>query len=69
MEWRRFALFEALGAAMWVSLWMLFGYYVGEHAATLAKLARKFWPAALIIAGVALIGVLAVRARTRRRPG
>jgi membrane protein DedA with SNARE-associated domain len=69
MEWRRFALFEALGAAMWVSLWMLFGYYVGEHAATLIKLAHKYWPAALIIAGVALIGVLAVRARTRRRAG
>jgi membrane protein DedA with SNARE-associated domain len=69
MDWRRFLLFEALGAALWVSAWMLFGYYVGEHASTVIGFARKFWPAALVLAGLAVVGVLVFRVRARQRPG
>lgn len=68
MDWRRFALFDALGAAMWVTVWMLVGTFVGEHSATLIGLGRRFWPAALIVAGAAVIIALFVRARTRQRP-
>ena len=67
--WSRFVLLDMLGAAMWVAVWMLFGHYVGEHAEALIRLARKFWPAALIIAGLVVIGVLAVRAWMRQRSG
>lgn len=69
MAWGRFVLLEMLGAAMWVAVWMLFGHYVGEHAATLMKLAHKIWPAALVVAGLVVVGAFAVRARTRQRSG
>src|SRR5262249_24835633 len=31
MDWRRFLLFNALGAALWVGLWVLGAFYLGEH--------------------------------------
>lgn len=65
MKWRRFALFDALGAALWVTTWMVVGGYVGEHAAVLIQFGRKYWPFVLVTAGVALIVFLAVRARRR----
>ncbi len=67
MNWRRFVLFEALGAALWVAVWMLFGVYIGEHATALLGIARRFWPAALAGAGLALVGALVFRARSRQR--
>jgi membrane protein DedA with SNARE-associated domain len=67
MDWRRFVLFEALGAALWVAVWMLFGVYIGEHATVLLGIARRFWPAALAVAGLALVGALVFRARARQR--
>jgi membrane protein DedA with SNARE-associated domain len=67
MDWRRFLLFEAFGAAMWVAVWMLFGVYIGEHATALLGIARRFWPAAVAVAGLALVGALVFRARARQR--
>ena len=69
MRWRRFLMFEALGAAMWVTMWMLFGHYVGDHAAALIAFARKFWPVLFVLAGLALTGALFWRYRTRQRRG
>ena len=69
MRWLRFLMFEALGSAMWVAAWMLFGHYVGDHAATLIAFARKFWPAALILAGLAPTGAFVWLYRTRQRRG
>jgi hypothetical protein len=48
---------------------MLFGHYVGDHAAALITFLRKFWPAALVLAGLALTGALFLRYRTRQRRG
>lgn len=67
MDWRRFLLFEAFGAAMWVAVWMLFGVYIGEHVTALLGIARRFWPAAVAVAGLALVGALVFRARARQR--
>jgi membrane protein DedA with SNARE-associated domain len=69
MRWRRFLLFEMLGAAMWVTAWMLLGHYIGAHAAMLITFARKFWPAALVLAGLALMGGFFWIYRTRQRRG
>lgn len=68
MNWRRFAVFDAVGAALWVTVWMLLGTFVGEHSARLVGLAHRFWPAMLVLAGAALIIVLIVT-KTRQRPG
>lgn len=69
MTWRRFALFDALGVALWVTTWMVVGGYVGEHAAALLHLGRKYWPVMLLAAGIALIVLLAIRARRRGTTG
>jgi membrane protein DedA with SNARE-associated domain len=31
MRWRRFAAFNALGAALWAGTWMSLGYLAGNH--------------------------------------
>jgi len=41
MEWRRFLLFNALGGAAWVALWVLGTYYLSEHIATITRLAHR----------------------------
>jgi hypothetical protein len=46
---------------------MLFGVYIGEHATALLGIARRFWPAAVAVAGLALVGALVFRARARQR--
>lgn len=69
MRWSRFLMFEMLGAAMWVTTWMLFGHYIGDHAAALIAFARKFWPVALVLAALALMGAIFWIYRTRKRRG
>lgn len=69
MRWSRFLMFEMLGAAMWVTTWMLFGRYIGDHAAALIAFARKFWPVALVLAALALMGAIFWIYRTRKRRG
>lgn len=39
MSWRRFALFNALGAVLWVSVWITVGYVAGSR---IDKLYREF---------------------------
>jgi membrane protein DedA with SNARE-associated domain len=51
MEWRRFLMFNALGAALWVGVWVLGAFFLSEHIAVIAKLARRFG----IIAGVTVV--------------
>jgi membrane protein DedA with SNARE-associated domain len=65
MKWRRFALFDALGVTLWVTTWMAVGGFVGQHAAVLIQFGRRYWPFVLVVAGVALIVFLAVRAKRR----
>lgn len=68
MKWHRFALFDALGVALWVTTWMVVGGFVGEHMAVLVQVGRKYWPFALLLAGVAAIVFGAVRAKRRATP-
>lgn len=63
MDWRRFALLDAVGAALWVAVWMLVGGFVGEHAATLLSFGRRFWPLLISLA----LGAIVLAAFIRRR--
>ncbi|MDC7786955.1 DedA family protein [Rhodoplanes sp. TEM] len=67
MEWRRFLVFNAIGAALWVGLWMTLGWLVGEHAAALLAAARRFRPALVVV--VALVAAAAGAVWWRRRAG
>lgn len=68
MPWRRFLLFNALGAALWVLTWTVVGYYVGLHGAGIAALTHKFGHAGIIVALIAAMAMMAYLYRRRARP-
>lgn len=58
MDWWRFLLFNAAGAALWVGLWVLGAFYFSEHISDITQAARHLGIAGGILAAVALIGGL-----------
>jgi len=71
MEWRRFIAFNALGAALWVLVWTMAGFYLSRHGARIDALLHKLGFLGVAIAAVALLLILAYhfgwRMFTRRR--
>jgi membrane protein DedA with SNARE-associated domain len=65
MAWRRFLLFNALGAALWVGLWVLGAFYLGEHMSTIMLLARRAGVVAGVMAAVALFVAIVFLLRRR----
>lgn len=65
MAWRRFLLFNALGAALWVGLWVLGAFYLGEHMSTIMLLARRGGVVAGVMAAVALFVAIVFLLRRR----
>jgi membrane protein DedA with SNARE-associated domain len=66
MRWRAFALFNFLGAALWVTCIASVGYLFGQHWRSLARAMQRFNIAVLIVS-VAVILFLWWRYR-RQRP-
>lgn len=62
MRWRRFIVFNVLGAALWVALWVTVGALAGQHLDTVYPILRD---ALLGLVGVAAV-VFAVRWARRR---
>lgn len=70
MPWWRFLPFNAIGAALWVGVWLTVGHEVGAHVEALTRLAVRFWPGLLAVALVAVAAVvLWRRRRAEQRPG
>jgi membrane protein DedA with SNARE-associated domain len=68
MPWRRFLVFNALGAAIWVGTWSAVGYLAGNHLdAIYAQLNR--YELYLLIALAVLVVALVVGHLLRRRGG
>ena len=66
MPWRRFVVFNAVGAAAWVGVWVTAGYLAGDHIRAIeAELHRYQWYA-VAAAAVAALGYAGWRL-TRRR--
>jgi len=65
MRWRAFALFNFLGAAVWVTAIASTGYLFGQHWRSLLRAMQRFNIAVLI---VALAVILFLWWRYRRRP-
>jgi membrane protein DedA with SNARE-associated domain len=67
MPFRRFVLFNAIGAAGWVGVWCTAGYFAGDHIAAIeATISRYQWyaiAAAVLVAG----GFIALRVARNRR--
>ncbi len=66
MRWRSFALFNAIGAALWVGVWAALGYFAGDHIDYVYGQAQQYSTYVLIAVAV-LVVVLVLRAVIRRR--
>ncbi|MGH6800395.1 MAG: DedA family protein [Methylocella sp.] len=58
MEWKRFLVFNALGGALWVSVWTLAGFYLGKHVSDIKVIAHDLEHAAAILGIGVLIAAL-----------
>ncbi|MEU6403277.1 DedA family protein [Streptomyces sp. NPDC046985] len=70
MHWLRFLAFNALGAALWVGLWVTLAYAAGTHIGSVYAAVKQyevFVLAALGVLVVALIVRRLLRRRCRRR--
>lgn len=66
MEWRRFLLFNSLGAALWVSAWVLGSYFLSEHIAVIGGVMHRFGLVAGAVTVIALLVALVVLVQRRR---
>ncbi|MEV5012434.1 DedA family protein [Streptomyces sp. NPDC056159] len=66
MHWLRFLAFNALGAALWVGLWVTLAYAAGRHIGTVYDEIRRYEVYVLVALGV-LVVALIVRHLLRRR--
>lgn len=66
MTWRRFIVFNALGAALWVGTWSAVGYFAGNHITAIYQQVTRY-SLYVAIAIVLVLAVLIVRAVLRRR--
>jgi membrane-associated protein len=55
MHWKKFAIFNALGAITWVSVIATVGYLFGRHFAAVERVIRRFDVAVVVIAVIGLI--------------
>lgn len=67
LPWRRFILFNALGAALWVAFWVTLGELAGTHIGTLYPTVRRYELYVLIGVGAVLAALLARHLLHRRR--
>ncbi|MEU3518327.1 hypothetical protein ABZ770_24130 [Streptomyces sp. NPDC006654] len=66
MPWRRFLVFNALGAALWVGLWTTLAYVAGTHITAIYDEITRYQLYALLALG-APVAALALRHLLRRR--
>jgi membrane protein DedA with SNARE-associated domain len=69
MHWARFLFFNAIGAALWVALWVSIGYFSGNNINAIYDEATRYSTFLAIAAGVLIVAFIArrvYRARARR---
>lgn len=70
MPWRRFLLFNALGAAIWVGTWSAVGYLAGNHLDAVYAQVKRYELYVLIALAVLVIAfIVRYLLRRRRQPG
>jgi membrane protein DedA with SNARE-associated domain len=67
MHWRRFLIFNAIGAALWVAVWTTLGYVSGSHIDTIYNAGVRYSTYLLVLLVIVVIGYLARRVVRRRR--
>ncbi|HEY4829274.1 MAG TPA: hypothetical protein VIH85_21070, partial [Solirubrobacteraceae bacterium] len=70
MHWAKFVPFNALGAALWVAVWVSIGYFSGSHIDSIYKAATRYEAYFGIAIGLLIIAFIArriVKSRRERR--
>ena len=67
MHWKRFIPFNALGAALWVGLWVSLGYLAGNHITTIYEQITRYSLYVLIALAVAAAALIGWRVRHHLR--
>ena len=69
MPWRKFLIYNAIGAALWVGWWTTVSYFLGTHLVAIIEHAHryKWWAIGFVVVAVAVYVVLHVRHIRRRR--
>jgi len=66
MHWRRFLIFNSIGAALWVLVWTSVGYFSGSHIDTIYNAAARYSTYLAIAVGAVLLVYIGRRVVTRR---
>jgi membrane protein DedA with SNARE-associated domain len=61
MHWAKFAVFNALGAALWVGVWVSIGYFSGSNIDTIYKTATRYEAYFGIAVGLVILAFIARR--------
>ena len=69
MQWRRFAIYNGVGAAAWVAVWVSAGYLAGDHINTIYRDATRYSAYVLAAVVVVLAAYITRRVWNRRRRG
>jgi membrane protein DedA with SNARE-associated domain len=69
MRWFTFALFNVIGACIWVGTWVSVGYQAGDHITAIYNGVNRFAIYLFIALAVLLVGYIARRAVRQRRRG
>ncbi len=67
MHWARFLVFNALGAALWVAVWVSVGYFGGSHINTIYNDATRYDTYLAIAFGAFLLAYIVHRVLRARR--
>jgi membrane protein DedA with SNARE-associated domain len=67
MPFRRFLVFNALGAALWVGVWSTVGYFAGDHLDAIEAAIHRYQNYAIALAAVVVLLWVARRVQKRRR--
>jgi membrane protein DedA with SNARE-associated domain len=66
MSWWRFLLFNAIGAALWVAVWVFAATYLTGHTAVIARLAHHTQAVAIVLLITCIILVVSLLMRRLR---
>jgi membrane protein DedA with SNARE-associated domain len=66
MRWRRFLLYNSVGAALWVGTWVSLGYVAGDHIGPIYRAVMEYGVYAIALLAVVLLGAI-VRTLYHRR--
>ncbi len=70
MHWKRFLIFNMIGAALWVGVWVSFGYFSGSHIDAIYSTATRYSTYLAIAAGLVIVAVIGRQIwRARGRSG